>query len=78
MTMNAKRRRAHDKLAALPGVRPVRRPLAPDSDEEFDLYYVRTGRKSANPLVVIPGGPARRRWRFIAGCAGTRQPNAST
>ncbi len=57
MTMNAKRRRAHDKLAALPGVRPVRRPLAPDSHEEFDLYYVRTGRKSANPLVVIPGGP---------------------
>ncbi|MGH3676020.1 MAG: alpha/beta fold hydrolase [Mycobacterium sp.] len=57
MTMNAKRRRAHDKLAALPGVRPVRRPVSPDSDEEFDLYYVRTGRKSANPLVVIPGGP---------------------
>jgi pimeloyl-ACP methyl ester carboxylesterase len=25
--------------------------------EEFDLYYVRTGRKSAHPLVVIPGGP---------------------
>ena len=57
MTMNAKRRRAHDKLAALPGVRPVRRPLAPDNDEEFDLYYVRTGRKSPNPLVIIPGGP---------------------
>ena len=57
MTMNAKRRRAHDKLAALPGVRPVRRPLAPDSHEEFDLYYVRTGRKSAHPLVIIPGGP---------------------
>lgn len=57
MTMNTKRRRAHDKLAALPGVRPVRRPLTPDSTEEFDLYYVRTGRKSANPLVIIPGGP---------------------
>jgi proline iminopeptidase len=57
MTMNAKRRRVHDKLAALPGVRPVRRPLAPDRDEEFDLYYVRTGRKSAHPLVIIPGGP---------------------
>ena len=27
MTMNPKRRRAHDKLAALPGVRPVRRPV---------------------------------------------------
>jgi proline iminopeptidase len=57
MTMNAKRRRAHDKLAALPGVRPVRRPISPGSDEQFDLYYVRTGRKSAHPLVVIPGGP---------------------
>ena len=55
--MNAKRRRAHDKLAALPGVRPVRRPVSPDRDEEFDLYYVRTGRKSMNPLVIIPGGP---------------------
>ena len=58
MTMNAKRRRAHDKLAALPGVRPVRRPVTPRfSDEEFDLFYVRTGRKSAHPLVIIPGGP---------------------
>ncbi|MGY4649312.1 alpha/beta hydrolase [Mycobacterium sp. URHB0021] len=57
MTMNAKRRRAHDKLAALPGVRPVRRPVRPDGEDEFDLYYVRTGRKSAHPLVVIPGGP---------------------
>jgi proline iminopeptidase len=57
MTMNAKRRRAHDKLAALPGVRPVRRPVSPGTDDEFDLYYVRTGRKSMNPLVVIPGGP---------------------
>ena len=57
MTMNARRRRAHQKLAALPGVRPVRRPVAPGGDEEFDLYYVRTGRKSPHPLVVIPGGP---------------------
>ncbi len=57
MTMNAKRRRAHDKLAALPGVRPVRRPVTPDSDEQFDLFYVRTGKKSTNPLVFIPGGP---------------------
>lgn len=55
--MNAKRRRAHQKLAALPGVRPVRRPMCPGSDEEFDLYYVRSGRKSRYPLVVIPGGP---------------------
>jgi proline iminopeptidase len=57
MTMNAKRRRAHDKLAAMPGVRPIRRPVAPGRDDQFDLYYVRTGRKSAYPLVVIPGGP---------------------
>jgi pimeloyl-ACP methyl ester carboxylesterase len=57
MTMNAKRRRAHDKLAALPGVRPVRRPVVPGGRHEFDLYYVRTGRKSMNPLVIIPGGP---------------------
>ena len=57
MTMNAKRRRTHDKLAGLPGVRPVRRPVSPDRFEEFDLYYVRTGRKSMNPLVIIPGGP---------------------
>jgi pimeloyl-ACP methyl ester carboxylesterase len=26
-------------------------------DDEFDLYYVRTGRKCAHPMVVIPGGP---------------------
>jgi pimeloyl-ACP methyl ester carboxylesterase len=57
MTMNAKRRRMHEKLARLPGVRPVRRPISPGSTKEFDLYYVRTGRKSAHPLVIIPGGP---------------------
>ncbi|WP_101952702.1 alpha/beta fold hydrolase [Mycobacterium sp. 3519A] len=57
MTMNAKRRRAHEKLAALPGVRAVRRPIRGDGGEHFDLFYVRTGRKSAHPLVVIPGGP---------------------
>jgi proline iminopeptidase len=67
MTMNAKRRRAHDKLAALPGVRAVRRPIrprldvagqpAPGGHQEFDVFYVRTGRKSTHPLVIIPGGP---------------------
>lgn len=57
MTMNAKRRRVHDRLAKLPGVRPVRRPVSPDDDEEFDLYYVRAGRKSTQPLVFLPGGP---------------------
>jgi pimeloyl-ACP methyl ester carboxylesterase len=57
MTMNAKRRRAHEKLAGLPGVRRIRRPVSPGSAEEFDLFYIRTGRRSAHPLVIIPGGP---------------------
>ncbi len=57
MTLNAARRRAHDKLAALPGVRPIRRPVRRGGDQQFDVYYVRTGRKSAHPLVIIPGGP---------------------
>jgi pimeloyl-ACP methyl ester carboxylesterase len=57
MTMNARRRRVHEKLAATPGVRPVRRPVSPGSTDSFDLYYVRTGHKSAHPLVIIPGGP---------------------
>lgn len=57
MTMSDKRRRAHEKLAGMPGVRPVRRPVSPGNDSEFDLYYVRAGRKSAHPLVIIPGGP---------------------
>lgn len=56
MTMNAKRSRVQQKLAELPGVRAVRRPISPHSADEFDLYYVRTGRKSRHPL-VIPGGP---------------------
>ncbi|MGE2732415.1 alpha/beta fold hydrolase [Mycolicibacterium vaccae] len=57
MTMTARRRRRHRRLAALPGVRPVRRPVRAGGDEQFDLYYVRAGRKSRHPLVVIPGGP---------------------
>jgi proline iminopeptidase len=57
MTMDAKRRRMHEKLAVLPGVRRVRRPVSPGSADEFDLYYMRTGRRSAHPLVIIPGGP---------------------
>src|SRR5215471_9537038 len=57
MTMNAKRSRTQEKLAELPGVRPVRRPISPDNAEGFDLYYVRAGRRSAHPLVIIPGGP---------------------
>lgn len=57
MTLNAKRKRVHDKLAALPGVQAVRRPVTPGGEEHFDLYYVRTGPESEHPLVVIPGGP---------------------
>jgi len=67
MTMNAKRRRVHEKLAGLPGVRPVRRPVSPGSAEEFDLYYLRTGRKSAHPLVIIPGGPGVASLRLYQG-----------
>lgn len=50
------RRGRHGKLAALPGVRAVRRPVTPAGDY-FDLYYVRTGPRSSTPLVIIPGGP---------------------
>ncbi|WP_301146423.1 alpha/beta hydrolase [Mycobacterium simiae] len=57
MTINARRRRVQQRLAEMPGVRPVRRPISPGTSEEFDLYYVRAGRKSAHPLVIIPGGP---------------------
>ncbi len=57
----------HSRLAKLAGVRAVRRPVttAPEVTgttagllpEQFDLYYVRIGPRSAHPLVVIPGGP---------------------
>ena len=57
MTLGDKRRRAHDKLAALPGVQSVRRPVSAASGEEFDLYYVRTGPPGRTPVVIIPGGP---------------------
>lgn len=57
MTLGSKRRRAHDKLAALPGVRSVRRPVTTAAAELFDLFYVRTGERIAPPLVIIPGGP---------------------
>lgn len=58
--MSSRRQRAHDRLAGLPGVRAVRRPVLPSGgagDPHFDVYYVRTGRKSRHPLLVIPGGP---------------------
>lgn len=67
MTMNPKRRRVHDKLAGLPGVRSVRRPVSPGSAEQFDLYYVRTGRKSAHPLVILTGGPGVAAIRLYKG-----------
>src|ERR1700742_2680959 len=67
MTMNAKRRRVHEKLAGMPGVRRVRRPISPGSADEFDLSYVRTGRKSAHPLVIIPGGPGVASLRVYKG-----------
>lgn len=57
MTLGPKRRRAHDKLAALPGVRSVRRPVTATAEDCFDLFYVRTGRARSHPLVIIPGGP---------------------
>jgi pimeloyl-ACP methyl ester carboxylesterase len=57
MTLGPKRRRAHGKLAALPGVRSVRRPVTGTSGDQFDLYYVRSGPITSHPLVIIPGGP---------------------
>lgn len=57
MTANPSRGHLHAKLAGLPGVRPVRRPVTPDADEHFDLFYVRGGPETAHPVVIIPGGP---------------------
>jgi len=54
MTAN---KRMQDKLAALPGVRSVRRPITPGADERFDLFYVRSGPQTTHPVVIIPGGP---------------------
>ncbi len=52
-TPREKRRR---RVAALPGVRFVRRPEGAGAPP-FDLAYVRTGPVSPTPVVVIPGGP---------------------
>ena len=57
MTMTRKLRRKHDRLAAVAGVRSIRRPVTPGGSEHFDLYYLRTGTGSAHPVVIIPGGP---------------------
>jgi len=65
--MDSKRRRVHDRLARMPGVRPIRRPVSPGSTDEFDLYYVRTGRKSAHPLVILTGGPGVGSMRVYRG-----------
>lgn len=51
------RDRRRDGLAALPGVRAVRRPVTPGSGQSFDLHYVRSGPPGATPFLVIPGGP---------------------
>jgi proline iminopeptidase len=67
MTMNAKRRRVQDRLAGQPGVRSVRRPVSSGSAEQFDLYYVRSGRKSAHPLVILTGGPGVAAMRLYKG-----------
>lgn len=67
-------RRRHAQLAALPGVRALRRPVAPGADEHFDLHYVRTGSAGGTPLVVIPGGPG---MASIASYKSLRQRAAS-
>ena len=78
MTMTAGRRRVHDKLAALAGVRSVRRPILADGPDEFDLFYVRTGEKSEHPLLIVPGGPGAASIALYRGCASARRPTAST
>lgn len=57
MILDTGRQRVRDRLAALPGVRSLRRPVTPGSTELFDLHYVRSGPLSAHPLLIIPGGP---------------------
>lgn len=52
-----RRSRVGDRLAGLPGVRTVRRPITPNAEDQFDLFYVRTGPRSDHPLVIVPGGP---------------------
>jgi proline iminopeptidase len=55
-------------------VRSVRRPVVPGSSDQFDLYYARTGHKSAHPLVIIPGGPGA---ASVALYRGTRRRAAA-
>ncbi|WP_460858127.1 alpha/beta fold hydrolase [Nocardiopsis coralliicola] len=46
-----------ERLLRLPSVHTVRRPLHEDTDEEFDLRWVREGPDGGTPLLIIPGGP---------------------
>jgi pimeloyl-ACP methyl ester carboxylesterase len=57
MSLNPFRRGVNHALAAMPGVRTVRRPVTPEGAEQFTLHYVRSGPLSAHPVVIIPGGP---------------------
>ncbi|MBN6037042.1 alpha/beta hydrolase [Amycolatopsis sp. 195334CR] len=43
------------RVAAMPGVHRLRRPLG--DGRSFDLHYVRAGPPSDCPLLVVPGGP---------------------
>ncbi len=76
-----------DERQASPGARQAGRVArrAPGSParaagrwrEEFDLYYVRTGRKSAHPLVIIPGGPGAASIAPLPGVSATRRGRGS-
>ncbi len=55
-----------------------RAPGTPGSADEFDLYYVRAGRKSTHPLVVIPGGPGVALLQVYQGYAAARRTSGST
>lgn len=57
MNLNPGRGRLQARLAAQPGVRSIRRPVVPGGEEQFDLFYVRTGSPSPHPVVFVPGGP---------------------
>lgn len=73
--MNPLAARRHAKLAALPGVRSVRRPVTPAGDDLFNLYYVRCGPPGGQAVVIIPGGPG---MASIAGYEGLRKRLAAT
>ena len=75
--MNPKRRRAHDRLAALPGVRPVRRPVSPSDPTSSTSTTCAPGASRASA-----GDQSRevREWRRCAvrGLAPAGRPPAST